>query len=291
MKKLAVLLLAALLLTACGTSTGDITTVSSAESAGSASSGSSASADVTVAETVLVDESGVKITATGLDMDTFMGPELKVLIENNTDKNLTFQARSASVNGYMIDPSISADVAAGKKSNSGISFSSSDLARSGIETIADMEFSFHIFDTESWDAYLDTALISVPTSAAAGYTYTYDDSGEVLYDADGIRITAKGLSDDNILGTDLLICIHNGTDKSITVQARDTSVNGYMLSPTLSEEVTSGKYSVTGMTFFSSDLEDNSITDITDIETSFHIFDTDTWDTVVDTDIAAIKFD
>lgn len=245
--------------------------------------------EVTVTETLLLDESGVKITATGLDTDAFMGPELTVLIENNTAQNLTVQTRSASVNGYMTDTSISEDIAPGKKANSEISFSSSDLEQCGIETIADMEFSFHIFDSETWDTYLDTALISVITSAADGYTYTYDDSGEVLYDADGIKITARGLTE-TFLGTDALIYIHNSTDKNITVQARDTSVNGFMLSPSLSEEVTPGKHSIAGMTFFSSELEENSISKITEIETSFHIFDTDTWETIIDTEPITINY-
>ena len=245
--------------------------------------------EVIVTETVLLDESGVKITATGLDTNAFMGPELTILIENNTEQNLTVQTRSASVNGYMTDTSISEDIAPGKKANSEISFSSSDLEQCGIETIADMEFSFHIFDSETWDTYLDTALISVITSAADGYTYTYDDSGEVLYDADGIKITARGLTE-TFLGTDALIYIHNSTDKNITVQARDTSVNGFMLSPSLSEEVTPGKHSIAGMTFFSSELEENSISKITEIETSFHIFDTDTWETIIDTEPITINY-
>ncbi len=285
MKKLLPLILAALLLTACGTSTGEVTPVSSVE--GTASGESAASAEVTVAETVLLDESGVKITATGLDTG-FMGPELKLLIENNSDKNLTVQTRSASVNGYMIDTTISEDVVAGKKANSGITFLSADMNRSGIETIANMAFSFHIYDAD-WNTYLDTDQITVTTSAADGYTYTYDDSGEILYDADGIKITARGISDE-FLGKDLQLYIHNGTDKNITVQARDTSVNGFMLSPSLSEEVLPGKHSIAGMTFFSSELEDNSITDITEIETSFHIVSTDSWDTIVDTDPVKINF-
>lgn len=286
MKKLLPLILAALLLTACGTSTGEVTPASSVE--GAVTAENPTAPEVTVAETVILDEAGIKITATALDIDNFMGPELKLLIENNSDKNLTVQTRSASVNGYMVDTTISEDVAAGKKANSGITFLSTDINRSGVETIADMEFSFHIYDAD-WNTYLDTDQITVTTSAADGYTYTYDDSGEILYDAGGIKITAKGISDE-FLGKDLQLYIHNGTDKNITIQARDTSVNGFMLSPSLSEEVLPGKHSVAGMTFFSSELEDNSITDITEIETSFHIVSTDSWDTIVDTDPVKINF-
>lgn len=112
--------------------------------------------------------------------------------------------------------------------------------------------------------------------------------GTVLYNKNGITITAKGLTDE-FLGTGLKLLIENNTGKSITVQARDTSVNGYMISPLLSEDVAPGKRANTTMTFMSSNLADNGITKITEIETSFHIFDTATWDTVADTEIIKIK--
>ena len=51
--------------------------------------------EVTINETVLVDESGVKITAKSLEIDEIFGPEIKLLIENNSGKDLTFQCRNA----------------------------------------------------------------------------------------------------------------------------------------------------------------------------------------------------
>ena len=41
---------------------------------------------VTIEETVLLDESGIKITTIGLE-DGWFGTDLKLLIENNGDKN------------------------------------------------------------------------------------------------------------------------------------------------------------------------------------------------------------
>lgn len=61
----------------------------------------------TIEETVLVDESDVKITATGLSY-TNRAVEVNLSIENNTDKNLSFQGgmrtyHCSSINGYMTD--------------------------------------------------------------------------------------------------------------------------------------------------------------------------------------------
>ena len=252
--------------------------------------GSGSTRESTVEQTVLVDQDNVVITATGMDESVF-GPELKLLIENNSDTNLTFQVRNASVNGYMADTMMSEDVAAGKKSNTEITFTTSGLKECGIDTFANMEFSFHIFTTDGWDDYLDTDAITVETSAAATYTQTIDDSGEVFYDSDGIKIVGKGLSsDDSIFGPGLIIYIENNSDTDRTVQVRDTSVNGFMIDTVMSQDVVAGKKAITAVTFLSSSLEENSITDITSVETSFHIFDTEDWSNEIDTDPITINF-
>ena len=244
----------------------------------------------TITESVIVDQNGVVITAKEMG-NSIWGPELKILIENNTDKDLTFQVRNASVNDFMADTMISEEVASGKKSNTEITFISKGLEACGIETFASMEFSFHIFTTDDWETYLDTEPIKIETSAAAGFHQEIDDSGKAFYDNNGIKIIGKSLStEDSVFGPGLILYIENNSKQNITVQARDTSVNGFMIDTVMSEEVLIGKKSITALTFMSSSLEDNGITDIKSIETSFHVFDTENYDTIVDTDPIKIDF-
>ena len=246
---------------------------------------------VTIEETVLLDEAGVKITAKSLENRGFYGPEVKLLIENTSGKSLTVQCRNSSVNGYMTDTSLSAEVADGKKANDGLEFMSSDLEEAGISVIADMEFSFHIFDSATWDTYLDSDTITLKTSAAEGYEYTYDDSGTPVYEGNGIRIIVKGLAKkDSWLGPEIRMYIENESGQNITVQARDVSVNGFMLDPVFSSDVMNGKRAADTMTFMSSQIEENDIEKIEDVELSFHIFNMDTWDTVTDTETVQIHF-
>ena len=155
-----------------------------------------------------------------------------------------------------------------------------------------MEFSFHIFDTDSWEDYLDSETIVVKTSAAGGYVQTFDDSGTVFYDANGIRIIGKGLStEDSFFGPGLIVYIENNNEKNITVQVRDTSVNGFMVDTSMSQDVISGKKALTAVTFFDFSLEENGIEEIGQIETSFHIFDMDEWNVIADTDPIVIEFE
>lgn len=245
----------------------------------------------TINETVLVDEAGVKITAKSLDEGSLFGPELKLLFENNSGKDLTFQCRNASVNGYMMEPMMSVDVVDGKKANDSLTFMESDLDACGIDIIADMEFSFHVFDTIEWEDYLDTDAIQLKTSAADTYEYTFDDSGDLAYEGNNVRIIVKGLSeDDSVFGPSIVVYIENNSGQDITVQTRDVSINGFMMDAMFSCDIAAGKRAVDTITFFESDLEENEITAIEDTELSFHIFDYSSWDTIADTDAIKLVF-
>lgn len=248
--------------------------------------------EATVEETVILDESNVKVTVKGLSMDGWSGPSLKLLIENNSDKALTFQTRNSSVNGYMVETIMSENVAAGKKSNTDLTFSSSELELAGITEIADMEFSLHVFDSDSWDDYLDSAQISVKTSLADSFDYQFDDSGEVVYNANGIKLVVKGLLEgDSYLGPEIVMYIENNSDQNFTVQVRDVSINGFMMTAVFSSDVMVGKRCIDGITFLSSDMEDNGVTKIDSAELSFHIFNMDSWDDIADTEPITITFE
>lgn len=242
-----------------------------------------------VSEQVLLDESGIVITAEGIERKGTFGANLKILIENNSEADVTVQARNSSVNGYMVDTMFSCTVAAGKKANDSITFLSSDLEACDIETIADMEFSFHIFN-DSWETVLDSDLVKVNTSAAETYTYGFDDSGSELHNENGVRIISKGFSDDqSIFGPGLVLFIENTTGKDVTVQVRDVSVNGFMVDTMFSEDVTADKCAVTAITVMSSSLEENGIDKIEEMEFYFHVFESDSWATIFDTDKVVVS--
>ena len=288
MKRIIALLLAAMMvfcLCACG---GDAPADSDNDS-GKAST-KTENTDVSIEEQILYDANDIKITATGLD-DSWYGTELKLLIENNSSQDITVQARNANVNGYMVTTSMSADVAAGKKANDSLTFETTSLKDCGIETMATMEFYFVIIDSESFEDIYNTDVITINTSVAEGYTQTYDDSGEVLAEVNGIKIVSKGLSEkDSFWGPGLIVYIENNSDQDITVQARDVSINGFMVDPSMSEDVVAGKRAITAVQFFDTDLEDNGIETISDLELYFTIFNQESWDEIANTDVINLSF-
>lgn len=247
-------------------------------------------AEVTVSDMVIYDKNNIKITINGLE-DSWSGTKLKMNIENNSDRTITIQSRDANVNGYMVMTYMSADIAPGKKANDGMTLSTTGLKESGIEEIATIEFKLKIFDAETWDDIDMSDTITVKTSIADTYVQKDDDSGNVIVDYEGIRIIEKGLSsDDSIWGPGVILYIENNSDKDITVQVRDTSINGYMVSSIISEEVLVGKKSITNLQFFQKDMEENGIDKINDVEFYFHIFEWDTFDDIYDSDVITLKY-
>ena len=95
--------------------------------------------EVTVSEQVLLDQDGVKVTLQSLELDGWFGPELKLLLENDTDKAVTVQVLNVSVNGAMVDGYLSCSLSAGKKANDVLTLSDTDLANSGIDVISTIE--------------------------------------------------------------------------------------------------------------------------------------------------------
>jgi hypothetical protein len=299
MRKIISIVLAIVLilaLTGCGGSASASTPASGSSSsetrpANASDVTSSKASETTISETVIFDERGIKVTAKELNMKGTFGPELKLLIENDSGSDLTFQCRGASVNGYMVETMMSVDVANGKKANDSLTFSNSDIKLCGIDTIANLCFSLHIFDSNTWDTFIDTAEIELRTSNYEGYVFTYDDAGQVAYEGNGVKIVVKGVSSDSSwLGPSVIVFIQNDADRMITVQARNVSVNGFMVEPIFSSDVAAGKVAIDDLTLMNTDIEANGIESIDELELSFHVFYEDTWDDIVDTPSMVFSF-
>ena len=118
------------------------------------------SGDVSPTGTVLYEKGGIKITYMGLIKGDY-STDFKFMIENNSSRGITVQARDESINGYMLSGIMSDDVLPGKKVNAELTYYNSTLEENGIYNIDELEFSFHIFDEETWDTIDDSKLIKI----------------------------------------------------------------------------------------------------------------------------------
>ncbi|HBU12825.1 MAG TPA: hypothetical protein DEB31_08930 [Clostridiales bacterium] len=116
-------------------------------------------------------------------------------------------------------------------------------------------------------------------------------ASQVIYDQDGIVIVITGVTAiaDSIF-TEILFSIQNNTEQNFTVQARNVSINDIMIDPIMSTDIVAGKTANTELTFLTADLVENGISELQTLEVSFHIFDSDTWENIVDTEAIVLEF-
>lgn len=244
----------------------------------------------TIDEAVVYNEGGIKITAKEYVTDSIWGDGIKFLIENDTTKNIMVGCNALIVNNYMISDLFATEVAAGKKTNETMTLSSSQLKAAGIDVIGQIEVYFHIYDTDTYDNIADTDCVLIKTSLYDQMDTKADDSGEVLYDKDGIKIIGKYVNDSDFWGAAILLYIENNSDKNVVIQADNVSINGFTFdSAIFSSTVYAGKKSYDDITLFSSELEENGIKSVDEVSLKFKIINPNTYDTISKSDEITFK--
>lgn len=234
----------------------------------------------TLEPTVIVDQDGVKITAMEMTEDWIWGLGVKLLIENNTDRDLVFSADYLVVNNYMITDLFVNTVAAGKKTNETLNLSSGELEEAGINSIGEIAFAMRVYDDETWDDLFTTDEIILKTSAYDTSEVVKIDEGYELLNTDGIRIVARHLETDSIWGAGIHLFIENTREDKVSISVDDLSINGFMVTSFFSSSIQPGRYALDDITIMSSDLEENDIEEIVDIELIFVIRNSDSYDLI-----------
>jgi hypothetical protein len=244
--------------------------------------------DVTIEEQVLVDQNDIIITAKEYVHDAIWGDGIQLLLENNSDKDVTVGCSALIVNNYMINDLFAAEVAAGKKSNKAVYLSSSELKAAGIDTVGQVEIYFHVYDSNSYGGIFDTDCVTIKTSEYDNMDTAPNDEGTELYNEGGIKIVGKTVDENSFWGMAILLYCENASGSNVGISVEDMSINGFMMNPLFSTTVYNGKMAIEPITLFSSDLEKNGIESIEDVELKFHIYDVDSYSTIADSD--AITF-
>ena len=235
--------------------------------------------ETSIDEMVIYDANDIKITVKGLS-ESWTGPEIKVLVENNSEHNIVFSGSDFIVNGITVSGNAYIDVAAGKKSNDTISFYSSVLEAAGIKDFATIEgVDTYIYDSDSYDD-LYTVPFVIKTSIADSYVQEFDDSGDVLFEESGVKVVGKLLHEE-FYGYTVVLFVKNDTGKEIIVSADDISVNGFTITAWMYDTVFADTVRFCELTIPESELEDNDITDVENITFTVEIVDPVSYDLIV----------
>lgn len=111
-------------------------------------------------EIVVYNDEYITIYYTGISED-YSGYDINFLVENKSDRTLCIQSRETSINGFMIDPLCSIEIAPGKKANDGMSVFGDDAEQIDANSIENIETKFYIFDSADWTWNYETENIIV----------------------------------------------------------------------------------------------------------------------------------
>ncbi len=250
--------------------------------------------EAAIEQTELYNDNGITVTATGFDANASYGPEIGIEVVNDSDMTVEVSADDVSVNGYMLEPGLLYIAASpGETVDDEITLYNYMLDASGIDTVAEISLSIVLTNSETMEGIDVGDRVTLTTTAADEFTQTVDDSGDVIYDEDGIRVVNQGLMEDDTWDGDLVLYIENGTDKYIGVTGENVTINGQLEENTnFWADLQPDTRAVTSMYLL--DIEDQDINNIDDIkEISFQILivDQDEWEQMDESDNITLSFE
>lgn len=205
----------------------------------------------TIEEKVLYDKDNVKITATNLEYGE-EAANLKLKIENNSKKKLTFSAGTMgygvnAINGFMVSGGyLNCEADAGESIDEEMSFDYEELILLGMKEIADIRVGFTISDEDFNNIY--TKPVQIKTSFADSYDYsknsknyhkaitskalkyTYDIDipyfeTDEIYSSNGIKVVSEGYMKNADGDRVLFLEVQNNSENMIYFQTSDLKVN------------------------------------------------------------------
>ena len=228
-------------------------------------------------EITFVDNDECSIKLTELDPDGTWGYTVKALLENKSaDKNYMFSVINASINGVQSDPFFAEQVAPGKKSNASISFMDSSLEQNGITDETDIKLSFRVYDSDDWtaDNVAEETVHVYPYGEENATVYERESqpSDIVLFDNEYGSATVIGFDPDSSWGYEAKLFLVNKTDNPMMFSAENVSVNGFMIDPFFATEVGPQEKAFSSMNWSTSDLEENDIETVENIEMTMRAY-------------------
>lgn len=179
--------------------------------------------------TVLYDAGGILAIADWQDGQEYEDG-IRVVVQNNTDRDFTLSSRDMIVNGYVLrDSLLYCQVQQGHTAQCWLRLDQGDLDNAGIETVQTLSLALVVYDSESYDTLAETGFLPLRTTSEL--SQPVDDSGVPLFQQDGIRVVYRGYvpskydPDTPWEGT-LQFFLENDTDQYLDYYTAGSQVNG-----------------------------------------------------------------
>ena len=137
-----------------------------------------------------------------------------------------------------------------------------------------------ILNRKSTNTFLQYFAYRVNICLRRGFTESITE----LYNDGGIRIIGKTVDENSFWDTAILLYIENQSGNNVGITVDDLSINGFMFTPYFSTTVYDGKKCIYDITIMSSELEENGIESIDEVELKFRIYNSDSYETIAESD-------
>ena len=236
--------------------------------------------DNPLARQVIYEDKDIRITVKGMEEDTMTGTEIRILVENGTDRNIAFSADLFVVNGITVPGYLYAQAAAGTKTNDSIELYTDVLNSAGITAVGTLRgYDARILDTDTFETIALVPLELTTTHAGDG-SFSHDESGVELFQSDGITVIAQVVQEE-FYGKTARLLVKNGTGKDIIVEAEHVSVNGFTLDAWLYDTVAADTVRYCHLDLFETGLAENGIDSIESISFQLSFLDAHTYEQIV----------
>ena len=242
----------------------------------------------------MLDEGGIKVTATGLtDYGLGGAPDLELHVENNTDGDIMIQTSEyAAVNGCMVRGIASIQASAGDSADDTVMFLDDEFEEADIETVSDIKLAVRAIDAD-WNEICASDFVTVKTSAY-GTVETPAVDGDVLYDEGGVKVVLLGTEEeedfDFYFPTYVKLYIENNSEQDITVKTLDFKANGEVTQCSLNAELLAGTRQFTELRLDADSCTQNGITELKDLSFYFSVCDLMTWNEITKSDTVTLEF-
>lgn len=222
---------------------------------------------------------------------------IRIVAENHTQHNLIVTAREILVNNYLMENShLYIPVESGHTAEGWLYLDSSDLEQAEITDVQWVYATIEAYDSDSYETIMETESMALCSSSVM--IQTLADSGEVLFDQDGILIVCKGYvpssyDPESFSEGEILFYLQNRTDVTVDLYTEDVTVNGQETYLSLWCSLPPNTQAVRRMYLFDlsdGDLNIQSREDLTEMLVSFAIQMDDESGTTRTTDPLSIPF-
>ena len=239
-------------------------------------------------EQVIYDADGVRITVKGMEENTMTGTDIRVLVENGTDRNLVFSGDLFVVNGITVPGYLYAEVAAGTRTNDAIELYTDVLKSAGIGKIGTLlGYDTRIVDTDTYEV-LARVPMELTTAYAQAGEFVPEESGVELYQDREITVIAQMITDE-FYGKTARLLVKNGTGKDIIVEAENIAVNGYTVDAWLYDTVVADTVRYCHLDLFETGLAENGIDQIETISFRLNFLDAVSFETIARTEVLTVE--